>query len=162
MTKAAVVSTLLAAAMFGVAGPASADGIVTWTNKGTGYDLAYDSNNAYVGSGPGQANILQGQWYDRQQSDGTWLEANQYENANWCLDSNNQWANGQQGNVYLTPCGTTTTNNYQKWYEIPTSNGWALRDKQTGLYLDGGAGPLNHYAYTNGAYGLGNNYQHWT
>ncbi|MEY9846489.1 hypothetical protein [Streptacidiphilus sp. MAP5-3] len=163
LAKAAVVGAVLAATTLGVAGTASANGLVTWTNKATGDSLAYGTNCGCVYTGAGEDNTPYGEWYDYQQPNGTWIEANDGEGGNWCLDSNTQWDNGQQGNVYLTSCNPPTpTNTYQHWYEISTSNGWALRSQQTGLYLDGGSGPANTGVYTNGAYGLGNNYQHWS
>ncbi|MFF7638436.1 hypothetical protein ACFZB9_35605 [Kitasatospora sp. NPDC008050] len=157
--KAAVIGAVLTASLLGVAGTASANGNVTWRNKATGNYL-WAEQGAYpapVGSGSGCGTYTYGcQWYDELQSDGTWFEASQ-QNNNQCLDSDNHWGNG--GNTYTMDC---SGNNNQRWYEIPTSNGWALQDKATGFYLDGGGGPEGIGAYTNGSYGLGNNYQHWT
>jgi hypothetical protein len=163
LAKTAAVGAVLVATMLGATSTAWADGQVTWTNKATGNVLAYGTICGCVYTGPDAGSDQYGNWYDYKQPNGTWIETNDGENNNWCLDSNTQWANGQEGNVYLTTCAPPTpTNTYQHWYEISTSNGWALRSQKTGLYLDGGDGPAGTGVYTNGNYGLGNNYQHWS
>jgi hypothetical protein len=157
--KIALVGTVLVGTVLGVTGTASADSIVTWQNKATGNYLwaGQGSYPAPVGSQGGCGSWSYGcQWYDELQSDGTWYEASE-QNNHQCLDSDAYW--GNEGNTYTMDC---SGNNNQRWYEISTTNGWALRDKATGYYLDGGSGPQGTGAYTNKAYGLGNNYQHWS
>lgn len=155
------------------AGPAAADGAVTWKNAATGNCLRSDPVSA---GGPhnlytaGCTNVI-GQaypstaWYDVWTSDGTWLEqsANIQASPIACLDSNSQFDNGHYGAAYALDCNGGRN---QHWYELSTTTGWALEDQATGLFLDGGNGPnANHQfpnnVFANSNYGNGDSYQRW-
>lgn len=80
-----------------------------------------------------------------------------------CLDSNSNtstWGTGT-GHVYVIPCNQGDN---QQWWEGPTSTGWYLSDRATGLCLDGGGAPwdkANQAVYSFTCMGNGDSWQRW-
>ncbi|WP_329467096.1 hypothetical protein [Streptomyces sp. NBC_01431] len=119
---AAVIPTLLMAA----SGSASAGTGVTWKNGQTGYYLLADKAGSVWDS---DLTNDQNVWSDISNSDGSWNEVNAY---------NAQCLTGYYRQVYTENCnyGTDGTNWWERWYEISTSTGWKLQNRETGYILD--------------------------
>ncbi len=118
MAKALLVATAVPALLVSTSVAASADGWVTWKNQKSGYYLTANSGGTVKGNWamPG-VNETEYQWYDTSNSDGSYNESNGYgtEGCNSRRDQTNWW---------------------QRWYEISTSSGWKLKNRQTGWILD--------------------------
>ncbi|WBP91941.1 RICIN domain-containing protein [Kitasatospora cathayae] len=112
------------------ASPASADGNVSWENKGSAGCLQGVPNN-YVGMEP--CGNLHTHWHDVQLGDTNWIEYLLDGDGKWtgqCLDSNTY------GSVYVGPCDSPSKNNlYQRWSEEKWSGGWVLKNVATGRCL---------------------------
>ncbi|MFC1417597.1 hypothetical protein [Streptacidiphilus cavernicola] len=106
----------------------AATGSVTWTNKWSGDILCTVQGT----SGVTDCNLSNSQgahWTDRQNSDGSWNEVDQWGR---CLTT--YWTT----NVYVESCNSAAngTNNYERWDEISTATGWKLKNVATGYILD--------------------------
>ncbi|MGH4032102.1 RICIN domain-containing protein [Actinomycetota bacterium Odt1-20B] len=122
-------------------GTASANGNVSWKNKGNGLCLMYGNGMVLTGSACGKAG---GSWYETKQSDGTFT----LKTLGYCLDSN------KAGKVYAIKCNG---GNNQKWSEIKTAGGWRLVNKATNLTLGSNG---QHMVYT--GIDAGGKYQRWS
>ncbi|MGW2492079.1 RICIN domain-containing protein [Streptomyces sp. NPDC001606] len=121
---------------------------VTWHDDATGKYLVYQPNTESA------VETVDHTWYngpydwsDFQQSDGSYIET-PYGVSNVCLTA--YWDNS----VYMENC--KPNNDYERWYEEWQGNGWRLRNKATGYYLDSNASG-SVYALP----GNGGNYQLW-
>ncbi|MFD7645849.1 hypothetical protein ACFV4P_35010 [Kitasatospora sp. NPDC059795] len=123
MLKALAATAMVSALTLGLAGPASADGSVTWKNGKTSWYLGSQPN----GGGLTTMNYYW-HWQDIQNSDGTWNEVDQFGH---CLT-------GYGSQAYTETCnsGRDGTNAYQRWREINTGSGWKLQNVQSGGFLD--------------------------
>ncbi|MFI1165786.1 hypothetical protein ACH4UM_19765 [Streptomyces sp. NPDC020801] len=108
--------------------PAQADGWVTWKNVKTGNYLLFDGNGNVKGGWAAPGTSWDYDWYDFQNSDGSYNEAPGGGN---CLT-------GYYRQVYTESCNARRdqTNWWQRWYEISTSTGWKLKNRETGYILD--------------------------
>ncbi|MFJ9953613.1 hypothetical protein [Kitasatospora sp. NPDC091207] len=161
MTKARIFNILAAAATvpvlaIGFAGPASADGNVTWKNgvgnpshTSGGSGLYLISNSA--GGGVATTNYRFG-WHDIQNSDGTWNE----------VDSYGRCLTGYGNQAYTEDCnsGRDGTNTWQRWREINTGSGFKLQNVQTGGFLDNSGNGGWGGVYVNGT-DWNNDNQRW-
>ncbi|MEU9986247.1 hypothetical protein AB0E10_05435 [Streptomyces sp. NPDC048045] len=129
MAKALLVATAVPALLVSTSAAASADGWVTWKNQKSGLYLTANNSGAVKGDWamPG-VNETAYQWYDTSNSDGSYNESNGY---GMCLV-------GYYRQVYTEGCNSRRdqTNWWQRWYEISTSSGWKLKNRQTGWILD--------------------------
>ncbi|MEV4503461.1 RICIN domain-containing protein [Streptomyces klenkii] len=114
--KLAAVALVAPALALASTGQAFADGTVTWKNKGTNKCLSHISGVAI----PGDCGSGYTSWYEKKQSDGTFVLKTSYQGD--CLQH-------YKGNLRTVACDGS---NYQKWYETKFSNGWRLTNKATG------------------------------
>ncbi|GAB2746353.1 hypothetical protein [Kitasatospora kifunensis] len=134
MRKSRVVKALLAASVaaplltLGMAGPASADGQITWQNGL--YDRAFYLFANEINAGPVATVHGIYHWHDVENSDGTW---NEVDGSGRCLTGNGR-------NVYTENCNSSRngTDAYERWHEINmgSGNGWKLQNVQSGYFLD--------------------------
>lgn len=136
----------------------------SWYNVNTGPDetCSPSTGNCFLGTNADQ-------WVDPSLGGGVYYEVwapslttkPNVTTADACLDSNSNsstWGSGT-GSAYVIPCNQ---GNYQKWHEVADSYGWRLYSNQTGLCLDGGAGPHNTGIYTYTCQSAGSDsYQRW-
>lgn len=149
------VATAVATTIIGMPA-AHASGTITWRDDATGRCLmvgSFTSSSVVTGNctwSTGNPN-----WVDVSNSDGTWLEApavaygNRQGGVFPCLTA--YWDNS----VYLENC-SGSGNDYERWYEEWQGNGWRLRNKATGLYLDSNSSGSVYALPWNGG-----NYQLW-
>ncbi|GAA2014536.1 hypothetical protein GCM10009839_06890 [Catenulispora yoronensis] len=160
LRRIALAVGVVAAVFAGEAGPAFADGFVTWTNARTGACLRSDKANngtfnVYTNSctNPVTSQYPDIWWYDVRQTNGSFTEhprqVMEDPNGNvWysyyasCLKGNREWSS--YGSVSMQPCseGSSNADLNQDWIEIHLSNGsWLLHNWMSGWVLDGGNGP---------------------
>ncbi|MFG2715410.1 ricin-type beta-trefoil lectin domain protein [Streptomyces goshikiensis] len=120
--------TLAPALVLGLSTAAHADGNVHWIHKNDGKALKVTWSNDH----PDDVQVVSGNWdgwtdwYDVRLSDGSWLQKSKLDTG-YCLTAYTDH------DVYTEPC---SGNNYQRWDEIDTGNGWKLRNRQTQECLD--------------------------
>lgn len=111
---------------------AHADSDVQWNHKPSGkcldisYNWAGTPDNVHLnGRGCGSS---YNPWHDVALGDGSWLEKDATKPGNgFCLTAYTDH------DAYMESC---SGNNYQRWDEIDTGNGWKLRNRQTHECLD--------------------------
>ncbi|WP_037624084.1 hypothetical protein [Streptomyces aureus] len=136
LTTMTVAATLMTAT--GSANANSGD-LVTWKNHKTNYFLTFEKGGIVKGNyGTGSNN----HWQEIKNSDGSWNLITD-DGYRYCLT-------GYYRQVYTEPCdgAPNGTNTWERWYEIPTQTGWALKNRQTGYILDDD-GNGNIYANSN-------------
>ncbi|MEV5942158.1 ricin-type beta-trefoil lectin domain protein [Streptomyces sp. NPDC051994] len=127
---------------------AHADSDVHWTHKPDNkclevhYNWAGTPVDVEVDSCPGSVTF----WHDVHQSDGSWLEKDSGK-PGFCMTAYTDH------DVYMESC---SGNNYQRWDEIDTGNGWKLRNRQTGECLDSNGSSVYMHECNDG-----NVYQLW-
>ncbi|MFB7249005.1 hypothetical protein CW362_40935 [Streptomyces populi] len=152
-TGGVVLAAVLAvpAMLLGSAEQASAanGGTVTWRNHKNDFFLSAHGGRVWDDKWAGVSNYHL--WSEYQNSDGSW---NLLSNDGQCLVGFNR-------QVYTEPCNPRRdqTNHWQRWYEVATKTGWALKNRQTGRILDD-AGDGSIYANDNDA-GNGDPNQRW-
>ncbi|MFE9571789.1 hypothetical protein ACFYMW_25235 [Streptomyces sp. NPDC006692] len=130
IAKALVIAAAVPALVMTASGAASADGWVSWTNNNSNLLLQADFNGTVKGAAfPSSSSSWSADWFDTQNSDGSWNEANGASGG--CLV-------GYYRQVYTEACHAYRdgTNSWQRWSEISTNTGWKLQNRQTGYVLD--------------------------
>ncbi|MGW7707725.1 RICIN domain-containing protein [Streptomyces sp. NPDC054771] len=126
---------------------AHADSDVHWTHKPDNkclevhYNWAGTPDNVGVDSCGSTTTAF---WHDVQMSDGSWLEQDKSDPA-YCMTAYTDH------DVYMESC---SGNNYQRWDEINTGNGWKLRNRQTGECLDSDGSSVYMHVCNDGVYQL--------
>ncbi|MEV5505597.1 RICIN domain-containing protein [Streptomyces orinoci] len=139
---------LAPALVLGLSTAAHADGDVHWIHKNDDKALkvtwAHDHPDRLTVSG-GNSDIWT-DWHDVAQSDGSWLEKSQVD-LNYCMTAY------YDHDVYMERC---SGNNFQRWDEVNTGNGWKLVNRQTHECLDSNGSSVYMHECNDG-----NKYQLW-
>ncbi|MFF3389998.1 hypothetical protein ACFYW1_03450 [Streptomyces sp. NPDC002669] len=120
-----LIAMTIPALTLAISSPASADGYITWQNKRTNKYLTA-TDDGVRGDSNRTDNAT---WVDIANSDGSY---NEWSPGRGCLT-------GYYRSVYTEPCSSgqsDATNWWQRWWEISTSSGWKLQNRQTGYVLD--------------------------
>ncbi|MBO1331360.1 RICIN domain-containing protein [Streptomyces sp. VRA16 Mangrove soil] len=149
VTRVLFTTGVAAALAAGLSTSAHADGWVTWQHDVSGKCLGADSTIPFQ---PNDVRLYDyctsygAQWYEVYNgSDGTYL-LEPKEDTGTCLAA--YWDN----DVYVEDC--TAGNAYQRWYEVRTSDGWKLKHKATGRFIDSNGKDIYLHDENGGRYQL--------
>ncbi|MFJ5549483.1 RICIN domain-containing protein [Streptomyces sp. NPDC093225] len=154
IARALATAGAAAALVVGLTTSAHADGWVTWKHEFSGKCLGFDS---LIPLHPNDVRFYDGcdsygaQWYEVYNSNDGTYSLKTKENTDACLTA--YWDH----DVYVERCNG---NDYQRWYEVRTSEGWKLKHKATSpsngpaQYLDGDGRSIYTHDENNSRYQL--------
>ncbi|MFJ3906302.1 hypothetical protein [Streptomyces sp. NPDC090025] len=131
--RAIMVAAAVPALVMSASGAASADAWVTWKNTKSKLWLTYERSGGGVKGDRGGVQ-WEPDWWAVWNSDGSWNMSTGTYNS----DGSSRCLTGYYRQVYVENCWNNRdqTNWWQRWYEIPASDGWKLKNRQTGYVLD--------------------------